>query len=163
MAVINNPSQKRAKTATTHYRISEKFANHTELIISLETGRTHQIRVHMSHIKKPLVGDKTYNSRYRSIAGISEELDNKLREFPRQALHAFSLSFLHPASKNTCEFHCEAPEDYKELINILRKEDLLMISNKRIEIIRPKWPAPTNIYCGSTLGKKVLVFHLMLV
>ena len=125
MAVINSPSQKRAKAATTHYRISEKFANHTELIISLETGRTHQIRVHMSHIKKPLVGDKTYNSRYRSIAGISEELDNKLREFPRQALHAFSLSFLHPASENTCEFYCEAPEDYKELINILRKEDCI--------------------------------------
>ena len=123
MAVIDTPSNKGAKHAITHYRISEKFSNHTELIISLETGRTHQIRVHLAHIKKPLIGDKTYNSRYKSIAGISEELDVKLREFPRQALHAFSLSFNHPVNKRLCEFHCEAPDDYKGLIKLLRKED----------------------------------------
>mgnify|MGYP001178422977 CR=1 FL=1 len=122
MAVANNANSHAAKPAITHYRITERFQYHNELTIKLETGRTHQIRVHMAHLKHPLVGDKTYNPRYQKIAGISETLDNALREFPRQALHAFQLAFDHPVTEQRCEFECEAPADYRQLIQSLRDE-----------------------------------------
>lgn len=111
-----------AKHAITHYRIAERFAQHTELTVKLETGRTHQIRVHMAHLRRPLVGDKTYSPRYKQVAGISEDLSKQLMAFPRQALHAFQLSFEHPLSQELCSFECELPQDYENLLNALRSE-----------------------------------------
>jgi len=76
------------KEAVTHYRILEKFPTHTYIRVKLETGRTHQIRVHMAHIQHPLVGDPTYGGKVRLPKGVSHELREVLRDFPRQALHA---------------------------------------------------------------------------
>lgn len=123
MAVAKASDTHGAKVAVTHYRIAERFAHHTDLTVKLETGRTHQIRVHMAHIKHPLIGDKTYNSRYQQISGVSTELDEVLRQFPRQALHAFQLSFEHPVTQEMCEFNCDLPKDYADLVNALRAED----------------------------------------
>ena len=123
MAVAKISDTSASKAAVTHYRICERFAHHTDLTVKLETGRTHQIRVHMAHIKHPLVGDKTYNTRYQQISGVSTELDETLRQFPRQALHAFQLSFEHPATQELVEFQCDLPDDYTQLVNALRAED----------------------------------------
>ncbi|NNL11513.1 MAG: 23S rRNA pseudouridine(1911/1915/1917) synthase RluD, partial [Pseudomonadales bacterium] len=81
------------KPAVTHYRIATRLKQFTELNVELETGRTHQIRVHMAHLRYPLLGDPVYNARYRRAAGISDELDNTLKNFRRQALHAANLRF----------------------------------------------------------------------
>ena len=123
MAVAKISDTSASKAAVTHYRICERFAHHTDLTVKLETGRTHQIRVHMAHIKHPLIGDKTYNTRYQQISGVSTELDEILRQFPRQALHAFQLSFEHPATQEMVEFQCDLPDDYTQLVNALRAED----------------------------------------
>lgn len=125
MAVAKNPNSQGAKPAITHYRIAERFRQHIELTIKLETGRTHQIRVHMAHIRHPLVGDKTYNSRYKQSRGISEECNETLKAFPRQALHAFELSFEHPTKDEHCSFQCDVPDDYQTLIDALRKDALI--------------------------------------
>lgn len=89
------------KPAVTHYRIMEHFRIHTRLRLRLETGRTHQIRVHMSHITHPLVGDQVYGGRPRPPKGASEEFITALRKFDRQALHATMLRLYHrsPALK----------------------------------------------------------------
>ncbi len=107
------------REAVTHYRILQKFENHTELLVKLETGRTHQIRVHMAHIKKPLLGDATYNSKFKRPKGISDTLADKLQAFQRQALHAASLEFIHPKTKETVSFSTEPPEDYQNILATL--------------------------------------------
>ncbi|MDB4529230.1 pseudouridine synthase [Pseudomonadales bacterium] len=112
-----------AKPAITHFRIEERFSQHTELRINLETGRTHQIRVHMAHIRHPLVGDPVYNSRYRRSAQISDSLDESLRRFPRQALHATALSFIHPYTGEESSFSADLPADYKALLAELKAEE----------------------------------------
>ena len=86
----------KGKAALTHFEVLVLFGYVTLVSCTLKTERTHQIRVHMAHLKRPLVGDKTYNPRYQKIAGISETLDSALRSYPRQALHAFELAFDHP-------------------------------------------------------------------
>lgn len=111
------------KTAITHYRIARRFGHHTQVAVGLETGRTHQIRVHMAHRHNPLVGDKTYGGRPRIPKGASEELIAVLRGFPRQALHAHSLGFLHPESEALVQFDCPLPADLNELIAVLTRED----------------------------------------
>lgn len=123
MAVAKPSANQGAKPAVTHYRIKQRFAQHTELKIKLETGRTHQIRVHMAHINHPLVGDKTYNSRYKLVAGVSAELNQALMTFPRQALHALELAFDHPVSGERCEFISELPADYAAIIEALQQEE----------------------------------------
>jgi len=110
-----------SKTAITHYRIARRYEHFTELTIQLETGRTHQIRVHMAHIRHPLLGDATYNPRYKRPPGISDELNEALKTFRRQALHATELSFLHPASGESCDFHAKPPTDYMALLDALGK------------------------------------------
>ncbi|UDG81269.1 Ribosomal large subunit pseudouridine synthase D [Candidatus Profftia lariciata] len=110
------------KPAITHYRIMEKFRMHTRLCLRLETGRTHQIRVHMAHIGYPLVGDNIYIGRPRPPKGASKELLYVLNNFDRQALHATMLRLYHPISGVHMEWHAPLPRDMIELINVLRTD-----------------------------------------
>ncbi|MCE8022439.1 23S rRNA pseudouridine(1911/1915/1917) synthase RluD [Halomonas sp. MCCC 1A11036] len=110
------------KPAVTYYRVVERFRAHTHVRCRLETGRTHQIRVHMAHRRFPLIGDPVYGGRLKLPAGASEELKTLLREFPRQALHARKLAFLHPASGEPVEFRAALPDDLLLLIDYLRDD-----------------------------------------
>jgi 23S rRNA pseudouridine1911/1915/1917 synthase len=111
------------KPAVTHYRVVQRFAHHTRIEVKLETGRTHQIRVHMAHRRYPLVGDPTYGGRPRIPRGASEALISALRGFPRQALHAQALGLIHPATAEEVRFECPLPQDIIELLEILARED----------------------------------------
>lgn len=110
------------KEAITHYRVEERFPHHTLLRVSLETGRTHQIRVHLSWKHMPIVGDQTYGGRPRVPAGISEELRSALQTFPRQALHATKLGLVHPVTDEYVEWEVPIPEDMAELLCLLANE-----------------------------------------
>lgn len=110
------------KPAVTHYRIMEHFRAHTRLRLRLETGRTHQIRVHMSHISHPLVGDPLYGGRPRPPKGASEAFITALRGFDRQALHATMLRLYHPISGIEMEFHAALPQDMVDLIAALKAD-----------------------------------------
>jgi 23S rRNA pseudouridine1911/1915/1917 synthase len=107
------------KEAVTHYRVLRRFRAHTHIRCLLETGRTHQIRVHMMHIKHPLLGDPVYGGRFRKPAGASPELIEALMAFPRQALHARRLELLHPRSGELLSWEAPVPEDMRELLAIL--------------------------------------------
>jgi 23S rRNA pseudouridine1911/1915/1917 synthase len=111
------------KPAVTHFRIAHRFKHYTQLQVNLETGRTHQIRVHMAHRKWPLIGDPVYGGRQRVPAAASDLLMSTLRSFPRQALHAQALEFEHPASGDWMEFETELPDDLVNLLEILDSED----------------------------------------
>jgi len=111
------------KPAVTHYRVAERFTAHTLLDVKLETGRTHQIRVHLSYIHYPLVGDRVYAGRTRIPAGVSEELKQVIRDFPRQALHARRLELLHPDSGELCSWEVPLPADMEQLLLALRDEE----------------------------------------
>ena len=109
------------KPSVTHYRVLEKFPAHTHVRCQLETGRTHQIRVHMSHIRHPLVGDDLYAGRLRIPKGCSEEMEQTLRGFRRQALHARKLGLMHPKTDDYMEWEVPAPEDFQNLLAVLQK------------------------------------------
>jgi len=109
------------KEAVTHYRVLERFPNHTLLSVVLETGRTHQIRVHLSHIGYPLVGDATYG-KYRIFAGLSQETNEALRRFSHQALHAYCLTLPHPLTDEPIECTAPLPQDMEALLTQLRKQ-----------------------------------------
>jgi len=109
------------KTAITHFQVVEKFPHHSLIKVQLETGRTHQIRVHMAHLRYPLLGDLTYGGRQRTPAGISAKLMSQLNEFKRQALHAQRLSFEHPGSGQHCSFEAPVPEDFENILDALRE------------------------------------------
>ncbi|MBL6697673.1 MAG: RNA pseudouridine synthase, partial [Luminiphilus sp.] len=111
------------KPAVTHYRIAERFGAHTHLDVSLESGRTHQIRVHLAWRKHPLIGDPVYGGRAMRPAGASDRLLSALQEFPRQALHARELEFLHPESNESLQFSATIPEDLAALLGCLAEED----------------------------------------
>lgn len=111
------------KEAITHYRLAERFRDYTHLRVRLETGRTHQIRVHMAHIRHPLVGDPVYGGRLRIPKQSSEELNNALRGFRRQALHAARLGLRHPKTDEWMEWDVPIPADMQTLIEILRREN----------------------------------------
>ncbi len=111
------------KPAITHYRVVRRFGHHTQIAVSLETGRTHQIRVHMAHRHYPLIGDPAYGGRPRIPKGASAGLVDMLRTFPRQALHAQALGLLHPQSGEALQFECPLPEDITDLLDILASED----------------------------------------
>jgi 23S rRNA pseudouridine1911/1915/1917 synthase len=108
------------KPAVTHYRIAERFAANTLLDVKLETGRTHQIRVHMAYIHHPLVGDKTYAGRAKVPAGVSDQVKDALRMFPRQALHARKLTLIHPVTDEEMSWEVPMPIDMEALCAILR-------------------------------------------
>jgi 23S rRNA pseudouridine1911/1915/1917 synthase len=109
------------KPAVTHYRVAERFPRHTLLRVKLETGRTHQIRVHMAHLRHPLVGDPVYGGRLRMPAGASEALGDALRRFQRQALHAEALGLVHPETGESLEWHSPLPADFEGLLDALRR------------------------------------------
>ncbi len=117
MAVV--PS---GKPAITHYRVLERFPAYTLLQVRLETGRTHQIRVHMASIHHPLVGDPLYGGRLRLPRGASSRLQAALGGFRRQALHARRLEFHHPASDELVGWEVDMPDDLAALLNVLREE-----------------------------------------
>ena len=108
------------KEAVTHYRVLERFRHHTYVRVNLETGRTHQIRVHMAHLHHPLVGDPTYGGRLRIPAGCSIELQAALRGFKRQALHASKLALIHPEKGAALEWEAPLPDDMEQLLSVLR-------------------------------------------
>ena len=110
------------KPAVTHYRVAEHFREHTRIRLRLETGRTHQIRVHMSYLQHPLLGDTAYGGRARIPTGASEELTEMIRGFDRQALHAVMLRFDHPVTGEELEFHAPVPDDMVEMTEALRKD-----------------------------------------
>lgn len=109
------------KPAVTHYRLLERFAAHTLVRCKLESGRTHQIRVHMAHVRHPLVGDPAYGGRLRLPKGTTEELRQVLASFGRQALHARQLTLEHPETGETMSWEVPLPEDMENLIAALRK------------------------------------------
>ena len=111
------------KPAVTHYRVEERFGHHTLVAVKLETGRTHQIRVHMAHRRYPLVGDPQYGGRPRVPAGADPELVSMLQGFPRQALHARRLGLLHPEDERECEWSVPLPDDLLALLECLRRLD----------------------------------------
>ncbi|UTZ40391.1 23S rRNA pseudouridine(1911/1915/1917) synthase RluD [Vibrio campbellii] len=110
------------KPAVTHYRVAEHFREHTRIRLRLETGRTHQIRVHMSYLQHPLLGDTAYGGRARIPTGASGELTEMIRGFDRQALHAVMLRFDHPVTGEELEFHAPVPDDMIEMTEALRKD-----------------------------------------
>jgi 23S rRNA pseudouridine1911/1915/1917 synthase len=110
------------KDAVTHYRLRERFRTHTALECRLETGRTHQIRVHMAHLKHPIVGDPLYGGSFKLPKGASDELIAALRAFKRQALHAEVLEFAHPATGEPIRCSAPVPEDMQRLMRLLRED-----------------------------------------
>ena len=118
MAVINN-----GKTATTHYRVIKRYQHYTHLHVQLETGRTHQIRVHMSHMKHPIVGDPVYGNNKSIQKGVDYSLREFILNFNRQALHASSLELTHPISKEKMKFVAKLPDDILVLIGALDDYD----------------------------------------
>jgi 23S rRNA pseudouridine1911/1915/1917 synthase len=107
------------KDAVTHYRVSQRFTRHTLVQVKLETGRTHQIRVHMAHIRFPLLGDQVYGGRFQMPPDCSEQLEKELRSFKRQALHAAKLGLQHPVTDEYFEWEQPMPNDMTRLLAAL--------------------------------------------
>ena len=110
------------KPAVTHYRVKEKFRAHTYIRLKLESGRTHQIRVHMSHIRFPIVGDPNYGGRPRPPKAASEEFIETLRAFRRQALHAVQLELVHPINGDWMSWQAPLPADFVHLLSVIRAD-----------------------------------------
>jgi 23S rRNA pseudouridine1911/1915/1917 synthase len=111
------------KDATTHYRVIDRFKSHTHVKAILETGRTHQIRVHLSHIGYPLLGDPMYGGRVRFPKKASEILKESLLGFKRQALHSKKLTLNHPSTGELMSWKAQLPDDMLELLAILNEFD----------------------------------------
>ncbi|HEY7930543.1 MAG TPA: 23S rRNA pseudouridine(1911/1915/1917) synthase RluD [Steroidobacteraceae bacterium] len=124
------------RAAVTHFRIQERFAAHTLLRVQLETGRTHQIRVHLAHIGLPIVGDPVYGGRRRQLP--AGALNDTLQAFPRQALHAERLSLAHPMSGREQSFEAPAPADLLALLAALRAAERGAVPAH--EAVRPRAP-----------------------
>ena len=116
-AVREGPGSKRA---VTHYRVRERYRAHSLVQCNLETGRTHQIRVHMAHVQHPLVGDPVYGGHVVLPKGASRELVAALQGFRRQALHAERLAFEHPSDGRERVFEAAMPGDMQDLVDALR-------------------------------------------
>ena len=110
------------RDAVTHYRVIKRFRANTHVRVQLETGRTHQIRVHLAHSGFPIVGDRVYGGRLTLPKGASEELRQALRDFPRQALHAARLQFAHPVSGKPVECASPLPADMQHLLLLLARD-----------------------------------------
>jgi 23S rRNA pseudouridine1911/1915/1917 synthase len=113
------------KPAVTHYEVLERFAVHTYLRCMLETGRTHQIRVHMQYLKAPIAGDQVYGMRgIVPLRAMTQALRDALQGFKRQALHAIKLGLIHPETGQAMEWQIELPSDMKALLEAMRVEEL---------------------------------------
>ncbi len=110
------------RDAVTHFRLRERFRAHTLLECRLETGRTHQIRVHMAHLKHPIVGDPLYGGPLKLPKGATPELIEALRGFRRQALHAETLEFAHPVSGEPVRCTAPVPDDMRALVKVLHDD-----------------------------------------
>lgn len=108
--------------AITHYRVIDRFRGHTHVQVNLETGRTHQIRVHMAYLNHALVGDPLYGGRFQLPSACSKELRECLRGFKRQALHARKLELDHPESGERLSWQAATPSDMEQLIELLRRD-----------------------------------------
>ncbi len=117
MAVVES-----GKPALTHYRVLERFHGYCLLGVRLETGRTHQIRVHLAHLGYPLVGDPVYGGRLRLAPGLSPATQEALRGFARQALHALRLGLVHPAGGQWMEWETPLPADFRGMLALLRAQ-----------------------------------------
>lgn len=111
------------KDAITHFNVKERFKHFTRLHAQLETGRTHQIRVHFSYLGYPLVGDPVYLQRVKVPAGASVELKEMLQQFKRQALHAYQLGLVHPRTGEKMTFEAPLPDDFEQLLQVLRQQN----------------------------------------
>jgi 23S rRNA pseudouridine1911/1915/1917 synthase len=118
------------RPAITHYRVLERFRAHTFLSVKLETGRTHQIRLHLAHVRYPIVGDPVYGGRFARAKGAGDALVGILRGFKRQALHATTLAFDHPRSGQRLTLQSPPPKDLEELLVALR-DDLRGAADER--------------------------------
>jgi 23S rRNA pseudouridine1911/1915/1917 synthase len=110
------------KESVTHYRVEHRYRAHTHIRCQLETGRTHQIRVHMAHIRYPLLGDPVYGGRLRLPKGASEATQSALKAFRRQALHAGLLGFVHPETGEEVSWRVDLPEDMKAILTVLEQD-----------------------------------------
>lgn len=119
------------RVAITHYRVVERFRAHTLLRVQLETGRTHQIRVHLAHIHHPIVGDATYGGRPKFPREADVSLVEALQNFHRQALHATHLALTHPVSGETLSWSVPCPEDMLDLIRLLQDDMKNMATPKK--------------------------------
>lgn len=117
MAIRSN-----GREAITHYRVIHRYRAHTHVRVTLETGRTHQIRVHLAHIKYPIIGDGVYGGRLLLPKGAKPELVSMLRNFPRQALHAAQLEFTHPITDKPIRCEAPLPADMRELLGVLEQD-----------------------------------------
>jgi 23S rRNA pseudouridine1911/1915/1917 synthase len=118
MAVLNG-----GKSAITHFQVARKFDHHSLIKLQLETGRTHQIRVHMAYLNYPLLGDTVYGGRAHIPAGVDAALRQVIQDFKRQALHAERLSFEHPRSREMVSFAAPLPDDFQHLLDALIQYD----------------------------------------
>ena len=114
MAVKEN-----GKAAITHYRVIKRFTGYTHIQVTLETGRTHQIRVHMAHIGYPIVGDPTYSNVHKISEKLEPNLRKKIQNFDRQALHARRLELQHPSTNKLMSWEVKPPKDFEELLKAL--------------------------------------------
>jgi 23S rRNA pseudouridine1911/1915/1917 synthase len=126
------------RPAVTHYRVLERFRAHTYLSVKLETGRTHQIRLHLSHIKYPIVGDPVYGGRFGLPRGATQALNEALRGFKRQALHAATLGFEHPRTGKLLTLHSPVPPDYAALLEVLRVDAREAARDAAAKPVRPR-------------------------
>lgn len=119
---VVEPEAPDARPAVTHYRVKARYRSHTHLSLQLETGRTHQIRVHLAHIGYPIVGDQVYGGRLKLPKGAVPELLDFLQQFKRQALHARLLGFEHPETGEYMEWESPLPGDFQQLLSLLEKD-----------------------------------------
>lgn len=117
MAVMDS-----GKPAISHYRVLERFRSHTHVRVKLETGRTHQIRVHMAHVNFPLVGDPVYGGRFRIPPAASPSMVEALKTFPRQALHARFLELEHPVTGQRMKWESPLPDDFVWMLSLLKQD-----------------------------------------